>query len=123
MIGLGKEVLLVMHSLALAQLRTSAQNLATETGRYARPAVPSCERKCKLDEMEDEVHFLNRCTAYEEDSREPFGNVGGPQQEASDTDTFVWLCRGQKNRSWKPLESLYPKNFNVACLALSCVLF
>ena len=48
----------------LAQLRTSAHNLAIETGRYARPAVPSSERKCKmcdLDEVEDEVHFVNRC--------------------------------------------------------------
>ena len=63
----------------LAQLRTSAHNLAIETGRYARPAVPSSERKCKmcdLDEVEDEVHFVNRCTAYEEDRRELFGNVG-----------------------------------------------
>ena len=53
-------------SINLVQLRTSTHNLAIETGRYARPAVLSCERKCKmcaLDEVEDEVHFLIRCAS------------------------------------------------------------
>ena len=72
--------------------------------------------------MEDEVHFINRCTAYEEDRRELFGNVGGPQQEASDTDTFVWLMQGQKNRNWKPSENLYPKIFNAASKPLETVM-
>ena len=83
----------------LAQLRTSAHNLAIEMDRYARPAVLSCERKCKmcdLDEVEDEVHFVNRCTAYEEDRRELFGNVAGPQQEASDTYFCVVNAKGRK---------------------------
>ena len=29
-----------------------------------------------LDEVEDKVHFLNQCTAYEDDRRELFKNVG-----------------------------------------------
>ena len=98
----------------LAQLRTSAHNLAIETGRYARPAVPSSERKCKmcdLDEVEDEVHFVNRCTVYEEDRRELFGNVGGPQQEASDTDTFVWLMQRTEKEELEAIGKFISKNF------------
>ena len=98
----------------LAQLRTSAHNLAIETGRYARPAVPSSERKCKmcdLDEVEDEVHFINRCTTYEEDRRELFGNVGGPQQEASDTDTFVWLMQRTEKEELEAIGKFISKNF------------
>ena len=99
----------------LAQLRTSAHNLAIETGRYARPGVPSSERKCKmcdLDEVEDEVHFINRCTAYEEDRRELFGNVGGPQQEASDTDSFCVVNAKDRKRGTGSHRKIYIQKFS-----------
>ena len=96
----------------LAQLRTSAHNLAIETGRYARPVVPSGERKCKMcaiDEVEDETHFLIRCTAYEEYRRQlflQFESIKKTQQMTSDTDTFVWLMQRTDKKSWKSSESL-----------------
>ena len=73
----------------------------------------AAERKCKmcdLDEVEDEVHFINRCTAYEEDRRELFGNVGGPQQEASDTDTFVWLMQRTEKEELEAIGKFVSKN-------------
>ena len=50
----------------LIKLRISAHKLAIETGRYARPFIPSNMRKCLLcdtGEVEDEFHFLLNCTS------------------------------------------------------------
>ena len=50
----------------MTKLRISAHKLAIETGRYARPFIPSNMRKCLLcdsGEVEDEFHFLFNCTS------------------------------------------------------------
>ena len=51
---------------ALARFRTSTHNLNIETGRYTKQ--PVAERKCKMcpnQEVEDEIHFLTECPAYD----------------------------------------------------------
>jgi len=52
----------------LMRLRTGAHHLAIETGRWSRPSVPREDRKClhcDADVVEDELHFLFECQAYE----------------------------------------------------------
>ena len=51
------------------KLRISNHSLFVETERYCSPKVPREQRICpfcKLNEVEDEMHFLFRCTAYSE---------------------------------------------------------
>ena len=54
---------------AICKLRLSAHNLLIETGRYAKPrSLPRSERICKncnLNCIENEFHFLSRCSLYE----------------------------------------------------------
>ena len=50
------------------RLRTGAHHLAIETGRWSRPSVPREDRKCLYCDagvVEDELHFLFECQAYE----------------------------------------------------------
>ena len=52
----------------LMRFRTGAHHLAIETGRWARPKLPRQHRvcsKCSRTVVEDEVHFLFECPAYE----------------------------------------------------------
>ena len=46
-----------------------------------------------------------------EDRTELFGNVGGPQQEASDTDTFVWLMQRTEKEELEAIGKFISKNF------------
>ena len=57
------------HRIALTKLRLSNHKLAIETGRYSRPFKKPAERTCPICkiEMEDESHFLNICSAYQEE--------------------------------------------------------
>ena len=50
----------------LTKLRISAHSLAIETGRYARPKIPSNERFCKFctGKIENEIHILIECPQY-----------------------------------------------------------
>jgi hypothetical protein len=57
----------LQHAIALFKFRTSAHNLAIETGRYTRPKTPLNERiclHCQNKPIEDEVHFLLQCPLY-----------------------------------------------------------
>ena len=52
----------------LMRFRTGAHHLAIETGRWARPKLPRQHRvcsKCSCTVVEDEVHFLFECPAYD----------------------------------------------------------
>lgn len=52
----------------LMRFRTGAHHLAIETGRWVRPTVPRQLRtcsKCSHTVVEDEMHFLFECPAYE----------------------------------------------------------
>ena len=63
----------------------SSHSLAIETGRYTK--TPASERKCmvcKSDAVEDEVHFVFNCKAYEH-LRKPF------------VESMNTLCKNFKN--------------------------
>jgi hypothetical protein len=52
----------------LMRFRTGAHHLAIETGRWTRPKLPRQHRicsKCSHTVVEDEVHFLFECPAYD----------------------------------------------------------
>jgi len=57
------------HSLALARFRISSHNLRIETGRYTRPnKTPPDQRVClycSSQAIEDEMHFLLKCSLYQ----------------------------------------------------------
>ena len=79
------------HLRLLSNLRTGAHHLAIETGRWARPKLPRQHRvcsKCSCTVVEDEVHFLFECPAYDR-IREKYNTVlfaqFGGCQEASST--------------------------------------
>jgi hypothetical protein len=51
----------------LVMLRSGCLGLTLETGRYRSPKVPVRERKCQLCKtncVEDEIHFISVCPAY-----------------------------------------------------------
>ena len=58
------------HRIALTKLRLSNHKLAIETGRYSRPfiLIRNLQKEFAqfVIEMEDEYHFLNKCSAYQE---------------------------------------------------------
>ena len=60
----------------LTNFRVSSHTLHIETGRHTKPhPTPESERKCtqcRLDEIENECHFLIRCSHYEESRNEMF---------------------------------------------------
>ena len=61
------------HCRILAKFRSGSLPLSIETGRFARPKVPLNERICNLcssNTVEDEVHFLLKCSLYS-DLRRP----------------------------------------------------
>ena len=79
------------YVIQLMRFRTGAYHLAIETGRWARPKLPRQHRvcsKCSCTVVEDEVHFLFECPAYDR-IREKYNTVlfaqFGGCQEASST--------------------------------------
>ena len=56
-----------MQRKTLSKFRLGMLHLHIETGRWARPRLPSEERLCTIcgnGEVEDESHFLLMCTTY-----------------------------------------------------------
>ena len=64
---------------AICKLRLSAHNLLIETGRYAKPrSLPRSERICKhcnFNCIENEFHFLSRCSLYETERTKLYGQI------------------------------------------------
>ena len=61
---------------ALTKLRASSHTLEIERGRYTVPKTPTSERVCSVcQEVEDEIHFLIRCTRYNSLRNEFFGKI------------------------------------------------
>ena len=52
----------------MARIKSGTNNLRIETGRYERPKRLEEFRICRIcmNETENEEHFLQRCTAYED---------------------------------------------------------
>lgn len=80
---------------SICKLRTSTHKLLIETGRYNK--VPRNERICKnctLSEIEDETHFLTRCTKFSHDRGVLFNLISSRVNQfsnLSDKDKLFWL--------------------------------
>ena len=79
----------------LTQLRVSAHRLEIESGRYKKKSAS--ERLCKccnLNAVEDEVHFLCNCSAYQ-NARQRFFELiidKAPSfKTLHDSARFIWL--------------------------------
>ena len=97
----------------LAQLRSGVLPLHIETGRF-RNLKPE-ERLCSLcnsNEIEDEVHFVCKCTALTDLREELYGQVENRIEnftDLNDNDKFVHLVKLE----WRPLCSYIEKAWNV----------
>lgn len=60
------------------KLRISSHKLRIETGRYSSPRLPPEQRicnHCNLGEIEDEFHFIMRCTLYNDLRQKLFSDI------------------------------------------------
>ena len=80
---------------AFIRFRTGSHTLEIERGRYTNPRTPIEDRLCiKCNEIEDEIHFLIQCTAYENERTELFRKittVHGFFNTSSAKDTYIFL--------------------------------
>ena len=84
---------------ALARLRVSSHNLYIETGRHSRPFVPSHKRICNycpLNEIDNEKHFLLKCTFHSVERRSLFKVVNSfLEKEKEKSSLYPDLINGQ----------------------------
>ena len=72
----------------------SSHTLAIETGRHSKLKIAKENRLCKncdLNEVEDEQHFLLRCTLYDTLRRNLLKATALETNLLSDEDTFISL--------------------------------
>ncbi len=95
-------VLSVAHRHALARFRISAHKLAVETGRYSRPIIALCERRCRQcnsGAVEDERHFLLSCPSFALLRKPILHQASTARQDfehLSTQDRFVWLMQKEE---------------------------
>ena len=80
--------------------------LAIERGRHAKPKIAKEERECrycKLDEVEDEEHFLLKCPLYNEQRLSLFNSVVLNVSAMSQGDVFVCLLGSKEPTTIKAL--------------------
>jgi len=72
------ETLPAEHRKTLARFRMSAHHLAIERGRYTKPPTPVENRTCPHcpSQIEDEFHFLMKCTELKNDREILLKNIG-----------------------------------------------
>ena len=78
------------------KLRISSHSLMIERGRHFHPKIPADQRLCKLcslDEVEDEFHFMVKCTSYADLRAELLSNISEIYDisNMSDNDIFLLL--------------------------------
>ena len=87
------------HQQALARLRVSSHNLYIETGRHSRPFVPRHKRICNycpLNEIDNEKHFLLKCTFHSVERRSLFKVVNSLlEKEKESSSLYLDLINGQ----------------------------
>ena len=96
---------------SIAQIRLSAHKLNIESGRYngrnqyVPPADRTC-RNCALNDMEDELHFVLKCTAYDHlraDLLKQF-EVGNPHFSSYNIhQKFIWIMSNENLDNLKSL--------------------
>ena len=90
----------------IAQLRTSTHKLAIETGRYQRPVVPSNERVCRIcnsGQVEDEIHFIGQCTAYNEHRKFLIQEINLTHFTGSEEEQFAIIMTPTKEEDFEAL--------------------
>ena len=78
------------HQISLTRLRISNHRLQVEQGRYTRPPTARELRLCpicNLGEVEDEEHFLTRCTALSDERRILVNEITPPETLTPTTAT------------------------------------
>jgi hypothetical protein len=91
----------------LVRLRTGGHHLAIETGRWSDPPKPRAQRLCRMcaqNVVEDEMHFMFECTAYDhirqqyaDDLFQEFGGVEATVSAVRD-DGQMWRFLEQDPR-------------------------
>ena len=82
------------HRVTLAKFRLSDHILKIEEGRHSRPKIPRVERFCPHcpNTVEDELHFLTQCTAYDRsDLFEKFSNSCPNFRLLDDKNQFIYM--------------------------------
>ena len=79
----------------LTRFKISAHRLEVESGRYKKQPVSDRICKfCKLDQIEDEIHFLCNCSAYNFE-RQTFFHFSyckySKLRLLSEKEKFIWL--------------------------------
>ena len=98
----------------IAQLRTSTHKLAIETGRYQRPVVPSNERVCRIcnsGQVEDEIHFIGQCTAYNEHRKLLIQEMNLTQFTGSEEEQVTIIMTSTKEEDFESLGQYILKCF------------
>ena len=80
----------------LSKFRMSSHDLEIEKGRYLKPAIPACERICKLcnTSIENEEHVLVECKTYR-DLRLEYFKKTGTVQSCDTSTTFINLINSE----------------------------
>ena len=102
-----------IHRITLTKLRLSNHKFAIETGRYIRPYKKPEERICPIckKDIEDEIHFLTLCPAYQEKRKNLFEYLNkeyriAVNRMAADDVFLLLINRSSKN---KPVQKLIAK--------------
>ena len=66
------------YTVKVASLRTGSHDLEIEKGRYSIPKLPREKRICKFcpGEIEDECHFITKCSLYKQKRLDLFAKLG-----------------------------------------------
>jgi exonuclease III len=102
---------------AMAKFRTSSHNLRIETGRYEKICVQDrlCNM-CACQEVEDEVHFLITCPAYE-DSRKSLFTLATREctgfNDLSSEMKFIWLMSTEQTEVIRAMANFLNVNFKL----------
>ena len=103
------------HMSTIARFRMSSHTLAIETGRHAKPKIAKEERKCRycnLDAVEDEEHFLLKCSLYNEERLSLSNSVVLNVSTRSQGDDFVFLLSSKEPTIVKALGTFFTQGIH-----------
>ena len=89
------------HRASLTKFRLSNHCLKVETGRYDKPFVPRGERFCSfckilgLNEVEDELHFLLKCSKFYDGRQDLLSKVPNISDKLTKSQFFIFLMSAE----------------------------
>ena len=97
---------------AMTKLRISAHILHIETGRYTNTTLSSrtCP-VCKQGEIEDEEHFLLRCTGYQNERKELFNKLN--LYSGSSMDNLIKILKIKDNNKLVEISKFIQQGFKI----------